>query len=1238
MTNEQPKDRNYVSTSRASTSAEKRKEYNTRYYASHKENDVSASTASASAEKRKEYNRRYYASRKVPKVRAHDVSQSDILISSIERLPLRTLQTNIINQMTQVTKDNGSCSSNGILITQTPTDDSTPTATLIYVIDEVMPEISRGIRIQPRTLLPQFSEVINQPSIQHENIEDDPYKFVFDGIPRDHRVLKERSPCPHCGAKLFAFEFATFCCMSGKTMLANSQIPDELYHLFTSQDEIGKLFRQNIRAYNTNFSFTSMGVTLDNTMTNMRDGVYTFRAHKGIYHKIDQLVSRDGTPRYLQLYFYDPDTELDHRLQWPNLDRSITEILTRVLSTNPYVNAFRSLAELGPLDNYRVTLNASVELDQRVYNRPTTSESGWHPNIPRQGVLINQVHSNDDDINEEMEEASTRSGRTNVAMREYYCYKFQIRSTENVLLFGGRLLQQFTVDVYIKLETSRLQFCERNQAKIRADLYQGIVDCVNAGEVNPNRVGQRIVLPASFIGGPRDMRRRFLDAMTLIQDDGKPDLFLTMTCNPQWPEICYNLKADQIAQDRPELVSRVFRVKLEDLKEQLFKKHLLGEVKAYVYVIEFQKCGLPYAHFLFIMYPQYKIINPDHYDKVVCAEIPDIRTLPKLHELVVKHMIHGPCGHLRTNSHCMQGDPKLCRFRYPRQFNEQTTQRDNAYPLYRRRNNGMKVDVRGHTVDNRRVVPYNPRLLMMFNCHMNVEVCSSIKSVKYLFKYVYKGHDKQVIQIDQKDQHVVINEIKRFQDARYVSPPETMWRIFSFPLSQIYPAVLALQLHLPNNQMVRFRDDDIMSVIIDRERDKRTMLTAFFETNSVDESARQYLYKEFPKYFTWNGGSRRWNRRLRKAQRGRIVSANPAEGERYYLRLLLSNIKGPTSFEDLCTVNGVKYTTFRKAALEIGLIKNDESLSQRLAEASLFQFPDSLRRLFATILVFCEPGDVRKLWNDHFDSLSEDHQLHCQSVERVENMVLTEISIFLQSMGKNLDDFDLPNITEDVNLQSTGYREIQEEYGILVEAEHLCAKDSLNFDKKIVFNEIMRHVNNDLPGLFFIDGPGGTGKTFVYKALLAEIRSRGLIALATASSGAAANNMPGGRTTHSRFKIPFNLNNNSMCNIKKQSRAAELIRLSKIIIWDEASMAKRHAIEAVDRTLQYIIGVSLPFGGKIMVMGGDFRQVLPVIKRGTRAQIVESSLRMSPLWSLMKKMRLTIRLSTAVTPLKILPH
>ncbi|PWA39762.1 hypothetical protein CTI12_AA569020 [Artemisia annua] len=134
------------------------------------------------------------------------------------------------------------------------------------------------------------------------------------------------------------------------------------------------------------------------TSTNMTNGIHlpgrtnragatnipsrlTFESNNGIYHRIDQLVPRDGQPRYLQLYFYDPETELSHRLIWTNLDRQIVEILTRVLAINPYVATFRSLADLGALDDYRVTLNASVEHDQRNYNLPTTSEVEGNNNI-----------------------------------------------------------------------------------------------------------------------------------------------------------------------------------------------------------------------------------------------------------------------------------------------------------------------------------------------------------------------------------------------------------------------------------------------------------------------------------------------------------------------------------------------------------------------------------------------------------------------------------------------------------------------------------------------------------------------------------------------------------------------------------------------------------------------------------------------------------------------------------------
>ncbi|XP_073314705.1 uncharacterized protein [Primulina huaijiensis] len=167
-------------------------------------------------------------------------------------------------------------------------------------------------------------------------------------------------------------------------------------------------------------------------------------------------------------------------------------------------------------------------------------------------------------------------------------------------------------------------------------------------------IGKRIVLPTSFIGGPRDMRRRYMDAINLVQRYGKPDIFLTMTSNPNWPEIkALCLPSDEI-HNRPDLITRIFRAKLQVLKDELFKKDICGHVIAYTYVIEFQKRGLPHAHFLLIFNQASKLFCPEAFDRVVSAELPDPQTQPYLLSLVVKHMIHGPCGFLNPSCPCME--------------------------------------------------------------------------------------------------------------------------------------------------------------------------------------------------------------------------------------------------------------------------------------------------------------------------------------------------------------------------------------------------------------------------------------------------------------------------------------------------------------------------------------------------------------------------------------------------------
>ncbi|XP_044952416.1 uncharacterized protein LOC123402557 [Hordeum vulgare subsp. vulgare] len=113
--------------------------------------------------------------------------------------------------------------------------------------------------------------------------------------------------------------------------------------------------------------------------------------------------------------------------------------------------------------------------------------------------------------------------------------------------------------MYIKIETMRLDWYSKpeNQKVIRADMYQGLVDTVVAGESRGDRIGKRIVLPRTFPGGDRDMQRRFLNAMAIVQRSGKPDYFITMTCNPYWEEITEELLPGQMPQDRPDLVARL---------------------------------------------------------------------------------------------------------------------------------------------------------------------------------------------------------------------------------------------------------------------------------------------------------------------------------------------------------------------------------------------------------------------------------------------------------------------------------------------------------------------------------------------------------------------------------------------------------------------------------------------------------------------------------------------------------
>nr|XP_009767467.1 PREDICTED: uncharacterized protein LOC104218629 [Nicotiana sylvestris] len=322
----------------------------------------------------------------------------------------------------------------------------------------------------------------------------------------------------------------------------------------------------------------------------------------------------------LQLYFYDNAKELKNCSD--KLNESTVKELMDILKGNPYSIFLRSLTDMPNLQNFHIALKCDAGLDQRVYNVPTTTEiaaiwqqypllfpygqGGWHcgikkfpraENIPRNRTLlefeqltrIKFFTSVDGYLHMEAQNLQkAKRKRDAVSVSEYYCYKLQIRNDdEDEILHTGRLLQQYSVDEYIILETQRLDFVLFNQYLFKMGILQGLLDILRLGERDASIVGKQKFLPNSFIGGPRDMQQCYMDVIALVQRFGKLDLFITMTCNPSWMKIKEHLWLTDEAQNRPDLITRVFRAKIEDLKTTILKRNIFGKVVAFMYTVEF---------------------------------------------------------------------------------------------------------------------------------------------------------------------------------------------------------------------------------------------------------------------------------------------------------------------------------------------------------------------------------------------------------------------------------------------------------------------------------------------------------------------------------------------------------------------------------------------------------------------------------------------------------------------------
>ncbi|XP_014217053.1 uncharacterized protein LOC106645658 [Copidosoma floridanum] len=416
------------------------------------------------------------------------------------------------------------------------------------------------------------------------------------------------------------------------------------------------------------------------------------------------------------------------------------------------------------------------------------------------------------------------STNKNLSAMNYYAYHMMIRThEENVILKFRRLFQQFTVNMYFKVETERLAFIRFNQAKLRSEDYIHLRDAIHSqGDVQ--NIGRLTILSSSYIRSPRHMHEYAQDAMTYVRTYGTPDLFITFTCNPKWTEIERQLEPGQKPQNRHDIIARVFQQKLKVMMDVLTKYQVFGDTRCYMYSVEWQKRGLPHAHILIWLLNK---LHSNEVDDIISAEIPDPVTDPHLHGIVTTQMVHGPCCALNPLSPCMSD--KKCTKRYPRSLVAETVTGNDGYPVYRRRSkedNGrtIKVKVQNQEIEigNKFIVPYYPLLSRIFETHANVESCHSAKSIKYLCKYVTKGSGMAVFGISSENAN---DEISNFQMGRYV--------------------ITHLAVHLENGQRVYFTEANAAQRA---ERPPSTTLTSFFAMCEADPFAVTLMYVEMPKY------------------------------------------------------------------------------------------------------------------------------------------------------------------------------------------------------------------------------------------------------------------------------------------------------------------------------------------------------------------------------------------------------
>uniref|UniRef100_A0A0K0FS11 Helitron_like_N domain-containing protein n=1 Tax=Strongyloides venezuelensis TaxID=75913 RepID=A0A0K0FS11_STRVS len=317
-------------------------------------------------------------------------------------------------------------------------------------------------------------------------------------------------------------------------------------------------------------------------------------------------------------------------------------------------------------------------------------------------------------------------------------------------------------------------------------------------------------------------------------------------------------------------------------------------------------------------------LTSDQVDECAKAEFPDKEKNPRLFEIVTKTMVHSRCDISKTKVPCWNKEKNICTKKFPEQYHKVTSITSKDKSNIKRSFNPLLdiTDRFDNKANNDFCETYNPYLSLKYNSHINVKICESVLSSKYLFKYTHKSN------VESKD------EVKLHINGRYVGPSEAVWRIMKYPILYKDWTVVRLAVHLINEECtVADEINNDNNNCFKAEKGYKSTLVAYYNLNKNDINARNYLYNEIPEHY--------W-----------IFTVSPMNVELFSLRQLLLHVPEAKCEGDLKFVNGFQWLSFRDAAIARNLLDTENNYNELFQEVCKSAMLNMLRNYFGLMICY----------------------------------------------------------------------------------------------------------------------------------------------------------------------------------------------------------------------------------------------------------------------------------------------